>query len=187
MRAKALLLDRDGVINLDKSYVYKVEDFEFSKGIFETLLRFQHAGFVLIIVTNQAGIGRGYYTEDDFWALTAWMTGQFEAHGVRIAKVYFCPYHPVHGIGEYKQDAFCRKPNPGMILQAMRELQLDLASSVIIGDKESDIEAGLRAGVGTTILIRDYEASSATAATFTVRHVGEAAERFFQTVNKPSH
>lgn len=178
MRAKALLLDRDGVINLEKSYVYKVEDFEFIEGIFDTLLRFQQAGFLLIIVTNQAGIGRGYYTEDDFWALTAWMTEQFEAHGIHVTKVYFSPYHPVHGIGEYKQDAFCRKPNPGMILQAMREFQLDLASSVIIGDKESDIEAGLRAGVGTTILIRDGEASSPTAATFTVRHVGEVAELF---------
>ncbi|CAH1228662.1 D-glycero-alpha-D-manno-heptose-1,7-bisphosphate 7-phosphatase [Paenibacillus allorhizoplanae] len=181
MRPKALLLDRDGVINIEKSYVHKVEDFEFSKGIFETLLRFQHEGFLLFIVTNQAGIGRGYYTEDDFLALTAWMTEQFEAHGIQIAKVYFCPYHPVHGIGEYKQDAYCRKPNPGMILQAKREYQLDLASSVIIGDKESDIEAGLRAGVGTTILIRNCKASSSTAATFTVKHVGEAAERFFET------
>lgn len=180
MRSKALFLDRDGVINLDKSYVYKVEDFEFNEGIFENLLRFQQAGFLLIIVTNQAGIGRGYYTEDEFWALTAWMAEQFEAHGIRIANVYFCPYHPVHGIGEYKQDAFCRKPNPGMILQAMREFQLDLASSVIIGDKESDIEAGLRAGIGTTILIRDCEASSTTAATFTVRHVEEVAEHFFK-------
>ena len=179
MRPKALLLDRDGVINIDKSYVYKVEDFEFTEGLFESLLRFQQAGFLLIIVTNQAGIGRGFYTEDDFWALTAWMTGQFEAHGIRIANVYFCPYHPVHGIDKYKRDAFCRKPNPGMILQAMREFQLDLASSVIIGDKESDIEAGLRAGIGTTILIRDCDASFTTAATFTVRHVGEAAELFF--------
>ncbi|NQX61403.1 D-glycero-beta-D-manno-heptose 1,7-bisphosphate 7-phosphatase [Paenibacillus qinlingensis] len=181
MRSKALLLDRDGVINVDKSYVYKVEDFEFSKDIFEALLRFQQAGFLLVIVTNQAGIGRGYYTEEDFRTLTTWMTEQFEAHGILITKVYFCPYHPVHGVGEYKQDAFCRKPNPGMILQAKREFQLDLASSVIIGDKESDIEAGLRVGVGTTILIRNGEASTATAATFTVKHVGEAAERFFET------
>ncbi|MDD9269508.1 HAD family hydrolase [Paenibacillus sp. GCM10023248] len=180
MRPKALLLDRDGVINIDKSYVYKVEDFEFNEGIFENLLRFQRAGFLLIIVTNQAGIGRGYYTEKDFWELTAWMVKQFEAHGIRMAKVYFCPYHPVHGIGEYKQDAFCRKPNPGMILQAMREFQLDLASSVLIGDKESDIEAGLRAGIGTTILIRGCDGSSTTKATFTVRHIGEVAEHFFE-------
>src|SRR4051812_49177389 len=106
MRPKALLLDRDGVINLDRSYVYKVEEFEFNEGIFENLLRFQLAGFLLIIVTNQAGIGRGYYTEDDFWVLTAWMIRQFESKGIQIAKVYFCPYHPVHGIGEYKLDAF---------------------------------------------------------------------------------
>ncbi|MDR6550558.1 HAD family hydrolase [Paenibacillus qinlingensis] len=179
MRPKALLLDRDGVINLDKSYVYKVEDFEFSEGIFESLLRFQQAGFLLIIVTNQAGIGRGYYTEIDFWALTAWMVRQFKNHGIHIDKVYYCPYHPVHGIGAYKREASCRKPNPGMILQAIEEFQLDPASSVIIGDHESDIEAGMRAGIGTTILLSDSEARAASAASFTVRHVSEAVELYF--------
>lgn len=151
---KAIFLDRDGVINQEKDYVYKKEDFEFIGGVFEALKYFQERNYLLIIVTNQSGIARGYYTEADFLELNRWMLQQFEFQGIRIAKVYYSPYHPSYGTGKYKKDTFCRKPNPGMILQAREEFEINLAESILIGDKESDIEAGINAGIKTNILVR---------------------------------
>jgi D-glycero-D-manno-heptose 1,7-bisphosphate phosphatase len=151
---KALFLDRDGVINKEKDYLYKIKDFEFIDGVFETLLYFQAKGYLLIIITNQSGIARGYYQESDFLALNEWMLSQFAARGIRITKVYYSPYHPDQGIEKYKKDTFCRKPNPGMILQAKKEFDIDLAESILVGDKESDIEAGLKAGIKMNILVK---------------------------------
>ena len=108
----------------------------------------QALGFVPIVVTNQAGIGRGYYTEADYQHLTGWMLEQFRTHGVRIGRVYHCPFHPTAGIGEYRRESFDRKPNPGMIFRARDDFALDLAHSVLIGDKDSDLEAGRSAGIG---------------------------------------
>jgi D-glycero-D-manno-heptose 1,7-bisphosphate phosphatase len=151
---KALFLDRDGVINKEVNYLYKIEDFEFLEGVIETCRYFQNAGYLLFVITNQAGIARGYYTEDDFHILNNWMLEQFKNSGSHITKVYYSPYHPVYGIGKYKQDTLCRKPKPGMILQAQQEFNLDLSASILVGDKESDIEAGIAAGVRTNILVR---------------------------------
>ncbi len=144
---KALFLDRDGVINAEKNYVHRIDDFEFIEGIFELCTLAQTLEFKLIIITNQAGIGRGYYTVADYERLTEWMTEQFANHGVQIHRVYYCPYHPTAGIGEYRRDSFDRKPNPGMILKAQKEFDLDLSRSVLVGDKDSDLEAGRAAGV----------------------------------------
>ena len=152
-RKKALFLDRDGVINTEKGYVHKIEEFEFVDGVFECCATGMRLGYTLIVITNQAGIGRGYYTEKDYHILTEWMLARFAERGVHIAKIYHCPYHPVHGTGAYKKDSFWRKPNPGMILQARDDFGLDLPASVLVGDKESDIEAGLRAGVGANVLL----------------------------------
>jgi D-glycero-D-manno-heptose 1,7-bisphosphate phosphatase len=153
---RALFLDRDGVINHDAGYTHRWEDFVFVDGIFD-LGRHAHAqGFLLIVVTNQAGIGRGYYSEDDFHALTARMCARFSAEGAPIAKVYFDPTHPTHGIGDYRRESPMRKPNPGMLLRAAEEFGISLADSVLIGDKASDIEAGLAAGVRCNLLYR-YE------------------------------
>lgn len=149
---KALFLDRDGVINVEKNYVYKIEDFEFIDGIFELVRSYQEQGYLIFVITNQAGIGRGYYTEDDFLNLTDWMLERFEEQGIKITEVYYCPYHPTHGIGEYLKDSIDRKPNPGMILKAKEKYDIDLGNSVLIGDKESDIEAGKAAGILKLIL-----------------------------------
>lgn len=151
---RALFLDRDGVINKEVGYLYRIEDFEFIAGAIETCRQFQKAGYLLIVITNQAGIARGYYTEEDFHLLNNWMLEQFRQSGVQLDRVYYSPYHPEHGRGQYKQDTFCRKPNPGLILQAQRERDIDLSSSILVGDKESDIEAGLAAQVGTCVLVR---------------------------------
>lgn len=153
MKNKALFLDRDGVINVDKKYVYKIEDFEFIDGVIETLRYFQELGYLLIIITNQAGIGRGYYSEEDFRILNEWMLTQFANKGVHISKVYYSPFHPEHGIGKYKRESFYRKPNSGMILQAQKEFDIDLAKSILVGDKESDIEAGINAGIKVNVLV----------------------------------
>ena len=147
LKNKAIFLDRDGVINVEKNYVYRIEDFEFKEGIFEFCELVQQLNFRIFVITNQAGIGRGYYTTDDYDRLTDWMLAQFSSRGIHIDKVYYCPYHPVAGVGEYRKSSFDRKPNPGMILKAVKEFDLDLSNSILIGDKDSDLEAGKAAGI----------------------------------------
>ena len=146
---KALFLDRDGVINIEKNYVYKIEDFEFVDGIFELCRKYQEEGYLLFVITNQAGIARDYYTEEDFQTLTTWMLDEFKKEGIKITKVYYCPHHP-----EFTGECACRKPKPGMILQAEKEFDLDLRNSVLIGDKMSDIEAGKVAGVSKCYFVK---------------------------------
>ena len=150
---RALFLDRDGVINHDSGYTHKKEGFIFIDGIFDLCRSFYRAGYMIFIVTNQAGIARGYYSEQDFLELTEWVHEQFLSNGSQITKTYYCPYHIDAEIPEYKKDSFYRKPNPGMILQARDEFSLDLKNSVLIGDKEHDIQAGRAAGVGKNIII----------------------------------
>jgi D-glycero-D-manno-heptose 1,7-bisphosphate phosphatase len=153
MSVPALFLDRDGVINVDHGYVHQIDRFEFMDGIFELCRLAQELGFYIFVVTNQAGIGRGYYTEEDFCSLTRWMCEVFKGEGVNIQKVYFCATHPEYGLGHYKTESVMRKPNPGMLLQAARDFNIDLSASVLIGDKGSDIAAGLSAGVRSNLLL----------------------------------
>ena len=153
MDQKALFLDRDGVVNIDYGYVYKKENFEFIDGIFNLVRQANNNNFIVFIITNQSGIARGYYSIDEFNTLTSWMMEQFDKQNAAIKKVYFCPYHPTEGKGMFLKDDSSRKPNPGMILQACSEYDLDLAGSILVGDKMSDIEAGERAGVGLNILL----------------------------------
>jgi D-glycero-D-manno-heptose 1,7-bisphosphate phosphatase len=141
----ALFLDRDGVINVDRGYVHRQEDFEFTDGIFRLCRCAKQLGYLVFVVTNQSGIGRGYYTEQDFLTLSCWMCGVFKEHGVDIDKVYYCPARP-------EENSPDRKPMPGMILRAAEEFGVDLARSVLIGDNESDIQAGISAGVGVNLL-----------------------------------
>lgn len=145
---KALFLDRDGVINVDKNYVYKIEDFEWVEGIFDVCEFFQDKGYRIFVVTNQSGICRGYYSEDDFLKLTKWMEEEFAKKGINITKTFYCPHHP-----EITGECGCRKPNPGMILKAKDEFNIDLKNSVLIGDKQSDIDAAKNAGVKKTYLL----------------------------------
>lgn len=152
-----LFLDRDGVINVEKNYVGQVEDFEFMDGIFDLVRTAIALGLTPVVITNQAGIARGYYSEAQFLALTHWMCEQFEAQGATLAAVYYCPYHPAKGLGEYLKDSPDRKPNPGMIFRARDELGLDLARSFLIGDKLSDIEAGKNAGIIQNYLLSTDE------------------------------
>lgn len=152
LKNKALFLDRDGVINIDHGYVHKVKDFYFVEGIFDLTREAVTKGYLIFIITNQSGIGRGFYSINDFNLLTNWMCKRFIAEGVTVSKVYYSPYHPTHGKGKYKQDHMSRKPNSGMIDQAAAEFHIDLSESILIGDKLTDIQAGKSAGIGTNIL-----------------------------------
>ena len=153
--APGLLLDRDGVINVDHGYVYRIDQFEFMPGIFDLCRAARALGHRIAVVTNQAGIARGLYSEADFHSLTAWMQRRFEQEGAPIDRVYFCPTHPTAGIGAYRVDSSFRKPGPGMLLQAAAELELNLARSTLVGDKASDAEAGVAAGVGRIVVLQD--------------------------------
>ena len=148
-----MFLDRDGVINLDTGYVSKVEEIEFIVGIFDLVRTAISLGYRVIIVTNQSGIGRGYFTETEFYELMEWMRQKFSAEGCSLDGIYFCPFHPIDGVGEYQQDSIMRKPQPGMVLQAISDFSLDPGASVLVGDRPSDIEAGRTAGVGHLFLL----------------------------------
>lgn len=148
---KALFLDRDGVINLEKNYVHTIEDFEFNEGIFDMCRKFQNEGYLIIVITNQAGIGRKLYDESDFGKLTKWMTDQFRRNGIMISKVYHCPHHP-----EFTGKCNCRKPEPGMIFKAAAEFNLEIPKCVLIGDNKSDIQAGYNAGMQKCFYYKDF-------------------------------
>jgi len=150
---RAAFLDRDGVINLDHGYVYRPEDFDFVPGTLEAARELARQGYALVVITNQSGIGRGLYTEADFAVVTQWMKQKFAEAGAPLAGVYFCPHHPTDAVGEYRRDCDCRKPAPGMILRAARELGLDLARSVLFGDRRSDLAAAQAAGVPRRFLL----------------------------------
>jgi len=172
---KAVFIDRDGVINREKEYLHRIEDFEFIDGVFDACRMFRDQGYRIIIVTNQSGIGRGYYSEQEYARLTEWMVAQFSGQGIVITDVFFCPHHPERAEGEYRLACDCRKPQPGMLLAAVQKHQIDLSRSLMFGDKEADIQAGHAAGVGKTVLVRSGHPidESATAAEYIIDSLGE--------------
>lgn len=147
MTGAAVFLDRDGVINVDSGYVGDWDSFVFLPCVIDAMRALCDAGFALIIVTNQSGIGRGYYTEDDFHRLTVQMIEELNRHGVSIAGVYFCPHLPDAAKPQYRKICDCRKPSPGLIYRAVKELKIDLAKSAMVGDKVSDMQAAVAAGI----------------------------------------
>ena len=165
---KALFLDRDGVINVEKNYLYKQNDFEFVDGVFELCKHYQNLGYLIIIVTNQSGIAREYYSQEDFLKLTKWMISEFKKHDITISKVYFCPHHP-----DISGECNCRKPKPGMILEAVKEFDIDLVQSILIGDKERDIESALNAGIEKTYLFDSNNEINTSKATKIIKKFNE--------------
>lgn len=149
----AIFLDRDGVINIDNGYVHKINDFQFIDGITYSLQALKKMGFILVVITNQSGIARGLYTEEQFLYLTEWLIQSLSDYKVDLDGVYYCPHHPKATIKALRQECKCRKPKPGMLLEAQQELHIDMASSYMVGDRLSDLLAGQEAGVGTKVLI----------------------------------
>lgn len=153
MSNKAVFLDRDGVINIDHGYVHKIEEFDFMPGIFELCQHVKRLGYKLIIATNQSGIGRGYYSENDFLKLTDWMKAQFVANQCEIDALYYSPYHPEKAKLPYLKKSDCRKPAPGMLLQAIKDFDLESSNCIMIGDNETDIQAAKAACIGRSVLL----------------------------------
>ncbi|MDY4280989.1 MAG: D-glycero-beta-D-manno-heptose 1,7-bisphosphate 7-phosphatase [[Pasteurella] mairii] len=150
---KAIFLDRDGTLNIDYGYVHEIDQFHFIDGSIEALQQLKQMGYLLVLVTNQSGIARGYFSEQQFLQLTEWMDWSLADRGVDLDGIYYCPHHP-DGIGEFKQDCDCRKPKAGMLNQAIKELKIDPAHSIMIGDKMEDMMAGKSAGIKTNVLVR---------------------------------
>ena len=157
MSARALFLDRDGVINEEAGYLHRAEDVRWVQGIVPLCLAAQDLGYKLVVVTNQSGIARGMYTTAAFDELMEWMRAELAREGVRLDAVYHCPYHPEHGVGKFKRDHEDRKPGPGMLRRAARDLDLDLTNSVMIGDRCSDVAAANAAGLRQAFLLRGTE------------------------------
>jgi D-glycero-D-manno-heptose 1,7-bisphosphate phosphatase len=151
---KAAFIDRDGVINVDSGFLHRVEDFVFLPGAIQGLQRLQAADYLLVVITNQSGIARGLYTEADYLRVTAHMRQCLSAAGVQLDAVEHCPHLPDAQIARYRIDCDCRKPLPGMLRRAAAALNIDMARSLLVGDRASDIQAGRSAGVGRCWLVR---------------------------------
>lgn len=144
---KCIFLDRDGNINVEVDYLYKKEDFKFVDGADKAIKIFNELGYKVIVVTNQSGIARGYYTEEDLKHLHSYIDQELEKIGGKVDEYYYCPHHPEKGIGIYKRSCRCRKPELEMFLDAQKEFDIDFERSIVVGDKISDIESGIRLGM----------------------------------------
>lgn len=153
MAKPAVFLDRDGTLNIDKGYVHRVEEWEWIPGAIDAIAALKNAGFLVVVVTNQAGVARGYYTEADIDILHGKINEELKQYGAAIDRFYYCPHHPEFGT---IRECDCRKPNPGMIYMAQQEMDVDLAGSWLVGDKMSDIQSGMAAGLRSILVLTGY-------------------------------
>ena len=144
---KALFLDRDGTINVEKSYLHRKDEFHFVDGICDAIKRYQDNGYLIIVITNQSGIARGYYSEEDVENLHNYIDQCFACYGITVNKWYYCPHHPVYGLKHYKCECDCRKPKTGMIKKAIEDFEIDVSQSLLVGDSITDIECGQKMNI----------------------------------------
>jgi len=154
MSRKAAFIDRDGVLNEERAFVHRIEDFAFVPGAIDALRMLKTAGYLLVVVTNQSGIARGLYSETDYLALTEHIRERLEAEGISLDAIEYCPHLPDAPLSQYRLECDCRKPKPGMLIRAIRALDIEPKASFIVGDRLSDIEAGRAAGIGRCFLVR---------------------------------
>lgn len=176
---KALFLDRDGIINIDHGHVFEIEKFDFVDGIFDLCQKAQENGYLIIVVTNQAGIGKGFYTQEQFLELTQWVEQEFQKREINISKTFYCPYHIEAKVEKYRQDSFDRKPNPGMIVKAIAEFDVDPEQSIMIGDKETDMQAAKAANIATKYLFDKEGIMSTKASDFVVDGLKKITQSYF--------
>lgn len=162
----AIFLDRDGTINVDHGYVHQIDDFQFIDGSIEAMQMLKQRGFALVVVTNQSGIARGIFTEQQFMTLTEWMDWSLADREVELDGIYYCPHHPEGELPQLAISCDCRKPQPGMFFSAQQQLDIDLSVSWMVGDKLEDMQAARAAGIGHCILVRSGKA---------ITHEAEAA------------
>jgi D-glycero-D-manno-heptose 1,7-bisphosphate phosphatase len=186
VKAKAAFIDRDGVINEERNYVHRIEDFVLLPGVVKGLALLRKIGYRLIVVTNQAGIARGYYDQIAMNRLHDHMREHLLTHGVMLDAIYFCPHHPSGNVSSLAIKCNCRKPAPGMLLQAANDFDLDMASSVLFGDKLSDVRAGKKAGVGRNFLVKsghELDAAAALEADALAETLLDAAQQLNRSLN----
>ncbi len=180
----AVFLDRDGTINVEKDYLYKVADFAFLPGAVAAVARLKQAGFLVFVVTNQSGVARGYYTLEDVEVLHRHLQAELRRSGTAVDGFYVCPHHPEQGLAPWRRVCDCRKGNPGLLLQAAAEHRVDLARSFMVGDKAADIEAGRRAGCTPLLVLTGYGAATSrdlgSDPVTRCSDLAEAAERILQ-------
>jgi D-glycero-D-manno-heptose 1,7-bisphosphate phosphatase len=179
---KAVFIDRDGTINKDQGYVYRIEDFLFLPGTFEAFHRLNEERVEIYIITNQSGIGMGAYTEKDFKKLTDYMMGEFKKQGIEVGDVLYCPHHPEGTVARYRKTCSCRKPEPGMLEEVLRRKNFQKKNLALIGDKNSDIEAGRRLGIRTYLVETGYgfREKATTAADEVARDLRDAVEKLLK-------
>ena len=154
MSRKAAFIDRDGVLNEERAFVHRIEDFALLPGAIEALRALKAAGYLLVVVTNQSGIARGLYSESDYLALTEHIRDRLAAAGIKLDALEYCPHLPDAPVARYRLECDCRKPKPGMLWRAIRALDIDPSASLLVGDRLTDIEAGRAAGIGRCFLVR---------------------------------
>ncbi|AUX73540.1 D-glycero-beta-D-manno-heptose 1,7-bisphosphate 7-phosphatase [Erwinia pyrifoliae] len=153
-KVPAIFLDRDGTINVDHGYVSEIDNFEFIDGVIDAMRELKQMGYALVLVTNQSGIARGMFSEEQFMQLTEWMDWSLADRDVDLDGIYFCPHHPEAVVEQLRQSCDCRKPQPGMLLTAQQELHIDMSASYMVGDKIEDMQAAAAAGIGKKVLVR---------------------------------
>ena len=154
MSHRAAFIDRDGVLNEERAFVHRIDDFTFVPGTIEALRALRAAGYLLVVVTNQSGIARGLYSEADYLTLTRQIQERLAAEGVGLDAIEYCPHLPEAPLTQYRLDCDCRKPKPGMLNRAIQKLDIDRRTSFLVGDRLSDLEAGRAAGIGRCFLVR---------------------------------
>jgi D-glycero-D-manno-heptose 1,7-bisphosphate phosphatase len=184
MSERALFLDRDGVVNEEVGYLHRADEVRFVDGIFSLCRTAMGLGYKLIVVTNQAGIARGYYSEADFCALMGWMRAALRTEGVKLDAVYHCPFHPEHGVGRYKREHEDRKPGTGMLRKGAAEFGVSLADSVMVGDRCSDVAAANAAGLRQAFLMAGTEDAACPGEFLVVKSLLEV-ERWLQINEAP--
>lgn len=176
MSGRALFLDRDGVVNEEVGYLHRAEDVRFVEGIFSLCRTATRLGYRLIVVTNQAGIARGYYTEADFERVMEWMREALRAENIELDAIYYCPFHPEHGIGQYRREHEDRKPGIGMLKRGAKEFGISLAESVMVGDRCSDMAAANAAGLRQAFLLRGTEPEACAGSYREVKSLAEVEQ-----------